>query len=188
MTRQEFFDTYKDWAILTQARSGIPASITLAQGAIESDNGNSWLARNANNYFGIKDHKGDSWFGEYVIRADDNPDDRFRKYKSVYDSFIDHADFLVEQPRYNSLFENTDYKKWAYGLKQAGYATSSTYATDLINIIEKNGLEKYDREGDIQMQTLPNTIIRNRKKLTIITIVIAILLIALYFVGKKIFK
>lgn len=188
MTRQEFFDTYKDWAILTMARSGIPASVTLAQGVLESDNGNSRLAREANNFFGIKVGPAWQWSGPYILANDDKPDEKFRKYKTPYDSFIDHANFLVVNNNYNDCFKDTNYKNWANCLKKSGYATSATYATDLINIIEKNNLQQYDIEGDIQMQTLPNTIIRNRKKLTIITIAIVILLVALYFVGKKIFK
>ena len=188
MTRQGFFETYKDWAIASMAKSGVPASITLAQGAIESENGNSRLAREGNNFFGIKVGPLWQWSGPYILANDDKPNEKFRKYESPYDSFIDHADFLVINNLYNDCFKDTNYKNWAYCLKKAGYASSSTYATDLINIIEKNGLQKYDIEGEIQMQTLPNTIIRNRKKLTIITIVIALLLIALYFVGKKIFN
>ena len=188
MTRQEFFDTYNDWAIESMAKSGVPASVTLAQGVLESDNGNSRLAREANNLFGIKKPGCPKWYGEVILANDDKPNEEFRKYKTVYDSFIDHAEFLICNPRYDSLFENTDYKQWAYGLQEAGYATSNTYASDLINIIEKNGLEKYDKEGDIQMQTLPNTLIRNRKKLYVITAIIVVLLIALWFVGKKIFK
>lgn len=185
-----FFDTYKDWAILTQARSSVPSSITLAQAALESGWGTSWLAKNANNFFGIKCSKW--WFGECVPRTDAGEPSQFRKYNSVYDSFIDHADFLVDNKRYNGCFEDTNYKNWAECLLNSGYTgippQTPSYAKDLITIIEKYGLNKYDKEGDIQMQTLPNTIIRNRKKLIWITIIIIVLLIFLWFVGKKIFK
>jgi len=188
MTRQEFFDKYKDWAIESQAKSGVPASITLAQGVLESDSGNSRLAREGNNFFGIKVGPIWQWTGDYILANDDKPNEKFRKYKTPYDSFIDHADFLMVNPRYDSLFDNTDYVQWANGLQKAGYATDKSYANLLIGIIEKDGLNKYDKEGDIQMQTLPNTIIRNRRKLYIITFVIVILLVALWFVGKKFIK
>lgn len=185
MSPQEFFDKYKDWSILTQARSGVPASITLAQAALESGWGESKLAKTANNFFGIK--VSSRWFGDYVLADDDEPNEKFRKYDTVYDSFIDHADFLMTNSRYNSLFDNTDYKQWAKGLQSAGYATSPTYANNLIDIIEKYGLAKYDLEGDIQMQSIPNTIIRNRRKIYFVTIIMVVLLILLWIVGKKIF-
>ena len=183
-----FFEKYKDWAILTQGRSSVPASITLSQAALESGYGTSRLAREANSFFGIKKPGCPKWYGEIILANDDKPNEEFRKYKTIYDSFIDHADWLECNKRYDSLFENTNYIDWSNGLQEAGYATDKTYASLLIGIIEKYGLQKYDIEGDIQMQTLPNTIIRNRKKLTAITIAIIILLVALYFVGKKIFK
>lgn len=172
MSPEEFFSKYKDWAILSQSRSGVPASITLAQAALESGWGESRLAKIANNFFGIKLH---SWMGDYVLASDDAPDEKFRKYNSVYDSFIDHADFLVDNSRYNSLFENTDYRQWANGLQKAGYATDKNYANSLIGIIEKYGLDKYDREGDIQMQSIPNTIIRNRRKIYLGIAIVVIL-------------
>lgn len=187
MTRDQFFDTYAEWAVLSQARSGVPASVTLAQGAIESDNGNSWLARNANNYFGIQCHG----FGNCVQRTDKdaagNPyPASFRKYNSVYDSFIDHADFLVGQNRYNDCFKNTNYRDWAYCLKSSGYAESTTYATDLINIIEQYGLDRYDVQGNEQMGEFTNTVIRNRKQIVIIGSVVLVLLIFLWIAFKKI--
>lgn len=186
MNPNTFFDLYKDWAIETQAKSGVPASITLAQAALESGYGESTLAKTANNFFGIKVSSG--WFGDYVLANDDKPNEKFRKYKTVYDSFIDHADFLVDNSRYNSLFENTNYVDWANGLSEAGYASDPNYASKLIGIIQQYGLERYDREGDEQMKGLTNTIIRNRKRIYTITIIIAVLLIALWFVGKKVFK
>lgn len=188
-----FFDKYKDWSILSQARSSVPASITLAQAALESGWGTSDLAKNYNSFFGIQCHRWKGWLGKCTEKTDKDAQGKpyqveFRVYDNPYDSFIDHADFLVDQPRYDSLFENTDYISWANGLSKAGYAESKSYASDLIGLIEKYDLEKYDREGDIQMQTLPNTLIRNRKKLYVITIVIIILLVALWFVGKKLVK
>lgn len=183
-----FFDTYKDWAVTTQAKSGVPASITLAQAALESGWGTSRLATTANNFFGIKVGPVWQWSGPYVLANDDKPNEKFRKYKTVYDSFIDHADFLMVNNLYNSLFDTTDYKQWAVGLQKAGYATDKTYASQLIGLIEKYGLAKYDAEGDIQMQTLGNTLIRNRRKLYVITFLVVILLVALWFVGKRLTK
>lgn len=185
MSPKEFFDKYGNWAVGSMARSGIPASIILAQAALESNYGESKLAKIANNFFGVKHH---GWYGPYVLADDDEPNEKFRKYETAYDSFIDHSDFIMDQPRYNSLFENTDYKSWAYGLKQAGYATDPKYAEKLIKIIEDNNLVIYDREGDIQMKTLPNTIIRNRRRLYAISAIILFLLIVVYFSGRKIFR
>jgi LysM repeat protein len=124
-------------------RSGIPASITLAQGLLESGDGNSRLARKANNHFGIKCH---DWKGKTIYHDDDAKGECFRKYESVEESFRDHSEFLTGRSRYASLFElkPDDYKGWAKGLKQAGYATSPTYAEALIRIIEENNLVSYD--------------------------------------------
>ena len=126
-------------------RSGIPASISLAQGMLESDNGNSTLARNGNNHFGIKCH--DEWDGEMMYHDDDDDNECFRKYKSAEESYRDHTDFLVSGSRYDFLFylDQTDYKGWARGLKKAGYATNRTYSNDLIRIIEENELYVYDK-------------------------------------------
>jgi LysM repeat protein len=125
----------------------VPASITLAQGILESGNGNSNLAKFANNHFGIKCHT--EWTGEKYYQDDDSPNECFRKYKSVLDSYKDHADFLTGRERYKSLFslEITDYKGWAKGLKAAGYATNPTYADQLISLIERYELYKYDKEA-----------------------------------------
>jgi len=124
--------------------SGVPASITLAQGMLESDYGNSPLAKYANNHFGIKCHKG--WEGPTFIQDDDERNECFRKYYQAYDSYKDHSEFLRTRDRYASLFElkTTDYKGWAKGLKQTGYATNPKYADLLIRIIEENELNKYD--------------------------------------------
>ena len=134
---------YKDDAIKEMHRSGVPASITLAQGILESGDGNSALARYAKNHFGIKCHAG--WTGGTFIQDDDAKDECFRKYKHVLDSYRDHSDFL-QKKRYASLFDLkiTDYKGWAKGLKKAGYATNPKYPQLLIDIIEKNDLAQYD--------------------------------------------
>jgi LysM repeat protein len=144
ITREEYIQIYKDIAISEMNRSGIPASISLAQGILESDNGNSRLAVKANNHFGIKCH---GWTGKEIYHDDDEKDECFRKYKSAKESYIDHTDFLMNGPRYVFLFylDQTDYKGWAKGLEEAGYATSRTYAKDLIRIIEENELDQYDK-------------------------------------------
>ncbi len=145
--RQLYVEEYKDLAVKEMLRSGVPASITLAQGMLESNNGNSTLAKKANNHFGIKCHS--NWKGGTVYHDDDHKGECFRKYKSVYESYQDHSDFLMSGSRYSFLFEldMTDYKAWARGLQKAGYATSTTYAAKLIRIIEENGLHQYDLEG-----------------------------------------
>ncbi len=149
LSRQNYIENYKKLAINEMKRSGIPASITLAQALLESDNGNSTLARKANNHFGIKCHNG--WKGGRIYHDDDKRGECFRKYKSVYESYIDHSDFIIKGQRYAFLFEfdPTDYKSWAKGLQKAGYATSRTYANLLIRIIEDNQLYVYDRGGTL---------------------------------------
>ncbi|WP_430812858.1 MULTISPECIES: glucosaminidase domain-containing protein [unclassified Carboxylicivirga] len=143
-TTSEYIDQYKDLAIKEMKRVGIPASITMAQGILESGNGNSSLARKSNNHFGIKCHN--DWKGKRVYHDDDRRGECFRRYKTVYESYIDHSEFLVGKQRYASLFElkTTDYKGWARGLKKAGYATDPKYAHRLIDIIEKNKLYLLD--------------------------------------------
>ena len=145
LTRKEYIETYKEEAIREMLRAGIPASITLAQGILESGDGNSPLARYANNHFGIKCHRG--WTGERFIMDDDEKNECFRKYYSVYDSYRDHSEFLTGRSRYADLFKLkvTDYKGWAKGLKKAGYATNPKYANILIKIIEDNELYRYDK-------------------------------------------
>lgn len=144
MTRQEYVEKYKDVAIKEMLENNIPASITLAQGLLESDNGNSALAMYANNHFGIKCH---DWTGETYIQDDDKKDECFRKYKTSEESFDDHSQFLVSRGRYGFLFElkNTDYKGWAEGLHDAGYATDPSYAERLIKLIDDLKLYQYDR-------------------------------------------
>mgnify|MGYP006278287489 CR=1 FL=1 len=146
MTREEYIEKYKDIAIEKMMEYRIPASITLAQGILESGDGNSDLARKANNHFGIKCHK--DWRGKTFRQDDDLPNECFRKYDRVEDSYRDHSYFLTERDRYADLFrlDITDYKGWAHGLKKAGYATSPVYPKILIKIIEENKLYKYDQE------------------------------------------
>lgn len=139
-----YIDKYAGMAVEQMKRHGVPASITLAQGLIESAAGTSRLAKKANNHFGIK--VGSTWTGPYMIMSDDRPDDKFRVYRSVSDSFEDHSLFLRNGSRYAFLFDLkiNDYKAWARGLKQAGYATSPTYANTLINTIERYNLTTFD--------------------------------------------
>ncbi len=150
ITTEEYIETYKDIAIRKQKEFKIPASITLAQGILESGSGNSALARKAKNHFGIKCHKG--WKGKTYTMDDDAKDECFRKYKKVEDSYRDHSKFLTQRGRYSFLFEYkiTDYKKWAYGLKKAGYATNPKYPQLLISIIERYDLAKYDKMSAVK--------------------------------------
>lgn len=143
MTPEQYIGKYAEMAVKEMKRSGVPASITLSQGMLESGNGNSYLAKDGNNHFGIKCHK---WEGEKIYADDDAKGECFRKYKSVEESYKDHSEFLRQNSRYHFLFdlEITDYKGWAKGLKQAGYATSPTYADNLIRLIEKYELNDYD--------------------------------------------
>jgi LysM repeat protein len=139
-----YIDTYKDIAVSEMKRTGIPASITLAQGMIESDEGRSSLAREANNHFGIKCHN--DWTGGKVYHDDDTRNECFRKYSRPEDSYYDHSDFLRSVPRYSFLFSlsPTDYKGWAHGLKKAGYATNPAYDNMLIKAIEEKNLHYFD--------------------------------------------
>ncbi len=144
LTREQYIKKYKDIAIRQMYRHNIPASIILAQACLESSDGNSTLAKKANNHFGIKCH--DGWKGKKIRHDDDAKRECFRKYKNAEDSFTDHSNFLSSRTRYASLFDLplTDYKAWAHGLKAAGYATNPKYAQLLINIIEEHELYKYD--------------------------------------------
>lgn len=149
MTRQQYIEKYKAYAIEDQEIYGIPASIKMAQALLESDNGNSRLARLGNNHFGIKCKK--DWTGKTINHDDDAPQECFRKYSSVEESFRDHAEFLDKSPRYQALFEldPTDYKGWAYGLSKAGYATNPKYPELLIKIIEDNQLYLLDQGREL---------------------------------------
>lgn len=149
MSAEEYARAYGNMAIEKMRIYGIPASITLAQGMLESGYGGSELAVKANNHFGIK--CGSNWRGERVYHDDDAKGECFRKYKSVDDSYRDHSNFLSTNRRYNPLFalEPLDYKGWAHGLKAAGYATNPKYAELLIDLIDRHKLNKYDIPGDM---------------------------------------
>ncbi len=140
---QDYFDTYKDVAIDQMHQYKIPASITLAQGVLESGAGRSELALKANNHFGIKCN---GWTGRKAYHDDDERGECFRAYNSVFESYKDHSEFLTTSQRYSRLFrlKLTDYKGWAKGLKSCGYATSPVYASKLIDIIEVYKLYQYD--------------------------------------------
>lgn len=138
-----YIDRYKNLAIEQMHQYRIPASITLAQGLLESGAGQSTLATRANNHFGIK--VGSTWTGPYVLRDDDARGEKFRKYRTARESYEDHSKFLLQR-RYQSLFSLglTDYRGWARGLKAAGYATNPSYAEALIRIIEMYELYRFD--------------------------------------------
>ena len=144
LDRKDYIRNYKDLAIREMKRSGIPASITLAQAILESDNGNSTLAQKANNHFGIKCH---DWTGAKVYHDDDTAQECFRKYISAETSFRDHSEFLVNRKRYAKLFElkKSDYKNWAKELRKAGYATDRKYPEKLIGLIDRYELHQYDK-------------------------------------------
>lgn len=145
--QEKYISQYAELAVKEMYRSGVPASITLAQGLLESGNGKSTLAVKGNNHFGIKCHKG--WTGKSMRHDDDKKNECFRVYDSPEESFRDHSDFLRYRDRYSFLFDFriTDYKSWAHGLKKAGYATDPSYPQKLIRIIEEYDLHKYDRKS-----------------------------------------
>ena len=147
ISREEYIQTYKDWAIQDMKKSGIPASIKLAQACLESADGNSSLAKESNNHFGIKCHN--DWDGKRVYHHDDSRNECFRVYANPLQSFEDHTIFLTTRSRYDKLFDlnPTDYKAWAKGLKDCGYATNPQYPKLLIKIIEDYELYLYDKEG-----------------------------------------
>ena len=143
---------YSDMAVDQMKSYGIPASITLAQGLLESDAGRSSLATKCNNHFGIKCHS--DWTGRKMYHDDDARQECFRCYRDAAESYRDHSLFLVKGSRYQSLFKlgPTDYKGWAKGLKAAGYATSPTYADKLIELIERYGLDRYDSKNSVRLK------------------------------------
>ena len=154
---ESYIKQYRDLAVEEMKKYRIPASITLAQGLLESGAGQSTLARKSNNHFGIK--CGSDWRGKTVSHDDDARGECFRAYKHPKQSYEDHSKFLANRPRYSSLFklDITDYKGWARGLKKAGYATNPRYAEQLIGIIELYDLHKYDRKGGLKwMKENPN--------------------------------
>lgn len=162
----------KKWAataVSEMERSGIPASITLAQGLVESGAGLSDLATEGNNHFGIKCHNG--WTGGRMYHDDDAKGECFRVYDSAEQSFRDHSDFLTSRQRYASLFrlDTSDYRGWAEGLMKAGYATSSTYASQLIKVIEDYKLYEYDVMspsdfGDEEQRVVVKKVSRKERK------------------------
>ena len=141
--RKAYIDKWSQVAVAEMYRSGVPASITLAQGMLESGNGKSELAVKGNNHFGIKCH---DWKGETIHFDDDRKNECFRKYPHAEASFRDHSDFLRYRDRYKFLFdlEPGDYKGWAFGLKKAGYATDPKYPQKLISLIEEYNLTRFD--------------------------------------------
>ena len=157
----EYIDAYKDLAVLEMHRSGIPASIILAQGIHESNSGKSSLAKQANNHFGIKCKS--YWVGKTFFHKDDDfkngklIESCFRAYDSAVQSYVDHSNFLMTSKNYESLFnyDAYDYESWAYGLKRCGYATDISYSKKLIKIIEELELYKHDHEEN------PLTMLKN---------------------------
>ena len=168
-----YLKLYADYAVTEMQRSGVPASITLAQGMLESNYGRSELTTKANNHFGIQ--CGKYWKGKRVEHMDNGELRQFRKYKSALESYEDHSNFLIINNRYRSLFELeiTDYKGWAYGLKKAGYAEDPAYAEKLIKIIEMYDLDKYDvvageavekKDGAEQTEAAQETVQKDEEK------------------------
>jgi len=153
-----YINQFKDIAKHNMKEHGIPASITLAQGILESGAGTGKLANFANNHFGIKCHK--EWTGEYVRHDDDAAQECFRKYEKPGESYRDHSLFLTSRPWYKPLFklEKDDYKGWAYGLKKSGYATDPKYPEKLIGIINRYQLNRFDSEVLGLEYVAPNTI------------------------------
>lgn len=142
---RDYISQFKGIAQNNMREHGIPASITLAQGVLESGSGRGTLSRNANNHFGIKCH---DWTGPSVRHTDDAPDECFRKYQNPEESYRDHSLFLTSRGRYSHLFklDQSDYKAWAKGLRKAGYATDPKYPDKLISLIERYELYQYDKE------------------------------------------
>ena len=157
---KDYADKYAEYAMEQMRRYGIPASVTLAQGIIESSNGQSQLARNENNHFGIKATQ--SWIaggGKYGLYTDDKPNEKFCSYGSVSNSYEHHSQFLKNNQRYAGCFKLSpdDYRGWAKGLEKAGYATAGKYASNLVGIIEKNDLQKYDQQVMAEMKAKGQT-------------------------------
>lgn len=153
ITAEEYIEKHQKLAIHQMEKLGVPASIILAQGMVETGNGNSTLAVKANNHFGIKCHN--TWTGARIYHDDDAKGECFRKYKSVEKSYQDHSEFLRGSRRYAFLFDlkPTDYKGWANGLRKAGYATDPNYPKKLIKVIEEHELYKLDRGVTISIES-----------------------------------
>lgn len=160
-TPEEYIEKWKDIAVLKMHEHKIPASITLAQGILESASGNSRLAVKGNNHFGIKCHS--SWTGGKIYHDDDKKGECFRKYKNAEESFDDHSEFLKKK-RYSALFDLkiTDYEGWAKGLKKAGYATNPKYPQLLIDLVKRYDLDQYDliKEKDIVLIDTPKDTVK----------------------------
>jgi uncharacterized FlgJ-related protein len=157
LCKQEYRLKFEQIALNHQLEYHIPASITLAQGILESNSGNSVLANKSNNHFGIKCHS--NWTGEKIYMDDDATNECFRSYSSAEESYKDHSEFLKNGSRYQFLFSYSvnDYKNWAYGLKKAGYATNPEYAELLIKIIEELNLNMLDENSKkIVSSNIPN--------------------------------
>jgi len=163
LSKKEYVSVYEKIAIQQMNQYKIPASITMAQGILESGSGNSTLAKTANNHFGIKCHT--DWKGEKVYLDDDAKNECFRSYSKVEDSYIDHSMFLITRKRYESLFSLslTDYKGWANGLKSAGYATNPKYAEQIIQLIEELELYKLDGSSNSLISTSNSSLILAKK-------------------------
>lgn len=161
ISQSEYIDTWKEVAVQQMLEQGIPASITMAQGILESGYGNSTLAVKANNHFGIKCHS--DWKGKKVYHDDDKKGECFRKYPSAIESFADHSIFLTSKSRYEDLFKlkRTDYKGWAKGLRKAGYATNPKYPDLLIDLIERLDLDKLDKRGSYELVKDPLPMVAN---------------------------
>lgn len=142
-SRQQYINDYAEFAMMQMRRYGIPASVTLAQGIIESANGKSTLANTANNHFGVKGE----FNGHYVLANDDHPNEKFKKYDNVGQSYEDHSKVLMSAryTKYTSSLAHDDYRGWAEAIKKGGYATSPTYVSTICSVIEKNDLQKYDQ-------------------------------------------
>ena len=149
-SRQQYIDQYAEYAMEQMRRYGIPASVTLAQGIIESANGKSTLAETGNNHFGVKG----TFNGAYVVANDDKPNEKFKKYDNVGQSYEDHSKVLMASryQKYVSSLSPDDYKGWAAGIKKGGYATDSNYVSTIVGVIEGNNLQKYDQMVMEQMK------------------------------------
>jgi LysM repeat protein len=164
ITIEEYINTYKEIAMKEMIRTGVPASITLAQGIVETENGNSKLVKKSNNHFGIKCKE--TWTGPSVSHDDDAPGECFRKYGNAEESYIDHSNFLVTRKHYAPLFtlDPLDYKGWAYGLKKAGYATNPRYPEMLIKYIETYNLHQYSLIAMGRKQEVENNVVITETK------------------------
>jgi LysM repeat protein len=174
ITIEEYVNTYKEIAIKEMIRTGVPASITLAQGIVETENGNSKLVRKSNNHFGIKCKE--TWTGPSVSHDDDARGECFRKYENAEQSYVDHSDFLRTRKHYDFLFglDPADYKAWAFGLKKAGYATNPAYPQMLIRYIEKYNLNDYSLIALGKKQASDNILAKNDAPVTTTVTTVAV--------------